>query len=158
MVRNILRLFIWRQANGKLKWTTALKRRQKNFRKFLSSLGNLPIIDVPQVELLFKIKHHLLLNHRETLPDSELSEAFRSLLITCPELDTPVKLFRYLELQTNYSPYCPQRTNSSVLPCTKLPHHCLETTLPFIVYPLPSCSTFPRTVTDVPFTTNESPI
>jgi hypothetical protein len=65
--------------------------------------------------LLFEIKHHLLLNHRELLNDSELADAVRALLITSPELDTPVKLFRYLELQTNYSPYCPQRFNSPYL-------------------------------------------
>jgi hypothetical protein len=36
-----------------------------NSQNFFLHYGNLPIIDVPQDELLFEIKHHLLLNHRE---------------------------------------------------------------------------------------------
>jgi len=68
---------------------------------FFTKYGNLPIIDVPQDELLFEFKHHLLLNYREALPDSELVEALRALLITRPELETPVQLFEYLDLKTN---------------------------------------------------------
>jgi hypothetical protein len=50
-----------------------------NSQKFFLNYGNLPIIDVPQDELLFEVKHHLLLNHRELLTDSELSEVLRAL-------------------------------------------------------------------------------
>jgi hypothetical protein len=75
-----------------------------NSQKFFLNYGNLPIIDVPQDELLFEVKHHFLVNHRELLTDSELSEILRALLITRPELDTSIKLLKYLELQINYSP------------------------------------------------------
>jgi hypothetical protein len=54
--------------------------------------------------LLFEVKHHFLVNHRELLTDSELSDILRALLITRPELDTSIKLLKYLELQINYSP------------------------------------------------------
>jgi hypothetical protein len=95
---------------------------------------------------LFEIKHHLLLNHRELLNDSELADAVRALLITCPELDTPVKLFRYLELQTNYSPLLSPTVQQPVL----------ENTTPSTFHPIPSCSTGNKAA--VPLTVNESPI
>ncbi|EFX61711.1 hypothetical protein DAPPUDRAFT_121124, partial [Daphnia pulex] len=117
-----------------------------NSQNFFLHYGNLPIIDVPQDELLFEIKHHLLLNHRELLNDSELTDAVRALLITRPELDTPVKLFRYLELQTNYSPL--------LSPTDQQP--LLENTTPSTFHPIPSCSTGNKTA--VPLTINESPI
>jgi hypothetical protein len=75
-----------------------------NSQKSFLNYGNHPIIDVPQDELLFEVKHHFLVNHRELLTDSELSEILRALLITRPELDTSIKLLKYLELQINYSP------------------------------------------------------
>ncbi len=117
-----------------------------NSQNFLLHYGNLPIIDVNQDELLFEIKHHLLLNHWELLNDSELTDAVRALLITRPELDTPVKLFRYLELQTNYFPLLSPTVQQPVL----------ENTTPSTFHPIPSCSTGNKTA--VPLTVKESPI
>jgi hypothetical protein len=102
-----------------------------NSKNFFLHYGNLPTIDVPQDELLFEMKHHLLLNHRELLNDSEFSDAVRALLITRPELDTPVKLFRYLELQTNYSPLLSPTYQQQLL----------ENKTPSTFHPIPSCST-----------------
>jgi hypothetical protein len=61
-------------------------------------------VDVPWDELLFEFKHHLLINHRAAFSDDFLLEALRALLVTNPEIETPVQLFNLLELQTNYSP------------------------------------------------------
>ena len=55
-------------------------------------------------ELLFKFKHHILKNHRAAFSDNFLLEALKALLVTHPEIETPVQLFNHLELQTIYSP------------------------------------------------------
>jgi hypothetical protein len=71
---------------------------------FFETFGNSRIIGIAQDELLFELKHHLLINHRQVLPDDFLLDTLRDLVVTHPNLTTPVQLFEYLELQTNYSP------------------------------------------------------
>jgi hypothetical protein len=61
-------------------------------------------VEVPWDELLFEFKHHLLINHRAAFSDDFLLEGLRAVLVTNPEIETPVQLFDLFELQTNYSP------------------------------------------------------
>jgi hypothetical protein len=61
-------------------------------------------VDVPWDEILFEFKHHLLINHRAAFSDDFLLEGLRAILVTNPDIETPVQLFNLLELQTNYSP------------------------------------------------------
>lgn len=99
---------------------------------FLEAFGNHRIIDVPQDEL-FELKHHLLINHRQVLPDDFLLETLRALVVTHPHITTPIQLFEYLELRTNYSPlispaYELPRRNSSTAKDLEPPPYVEKTT------------------------------
>ena len=93
-----------RQADTILSTGEATPQIRVSGPTFFETFGNKNIEDVPWDELLFEFKHHLLINHRAAFSDDFLLEGLRAVLVTYPEIKTPVQLFDLFEFQTNYSP------------------------------------------------------
>ena len=82
-----------RQADTILSTGEATPQIRVSGPTFFETFGNKNIEDVPWDELLFEFKHHLLINHRAAFSDDFLLEGLRAVLVTNPEIKTPVQLF-----------------------------------------------------------------
>lgn len=71
---------------------------------FYSQYWHTSIVDIPGDEFVAELQHQLEANHRNPLTDEEAHTALESLLILHPHLNTPAKVFEYLNLRTGYTP------------------------------------------------------
>ncbi|KAK4030500.1 hypothetical protein OUZ56_023743 [Daphnia magna] len=80
---------------------------------FHSQYWHSRIHDIPEHELIFELQHHLEANGRIRLSDEHTRVSLLSLLALSPSLDTPAKLFEFLNLRTGYTLVIPCSYDSS---------------------------------------------
>ncbi|KAI9550677.1 hypothetical protein GHT06_006306 [Daphnia sinensis] len=80
---------------------------------FHSQYWHARIHDIPEEELIFELQHHLEANGRVRMSDEHTRVSLLSLLALYPSLDTPAKLFEFLNLRTGYTPILPRSYDSS---------------------------------------------
>ncbi|KAK4009662.1 hypothetical protein OUZ56_018808 [Daphnia magna] len=80
---------------------------------FHSQYWHSRIHDIPEDELIFELQHHLEANGRFRLSDEHTRVSLLSLLALYPSLDTPARLFEFLNLRTGYTPVLPLSYDSS---------------------------------------------
>ncbi|KAK4030856.1 hypothetical protein OUZ56_024243 [Daphnia magna] len=80
---------------------------------FHSQYWHSRIHDIPEDELIFELQHHLEANGRIRLSDEHTRVSLLSLLALYPSLDTPARLFEFLNLGTGYTPVLPRSYDSS---------------------------------------------
>ncbi|KAK4003639.1 hypothetical protein OUZ56_005395 [Daphnia magna] len=80
---------------------------------FHSQYWHSHINDIPEDELIFELQHHLEANDRFRLSDEHTRVSLLFLLALYPSLDTPARLFEFLNLRTGYTPVLPRSYDSS---------------------------------------------
>ncbi|KAK4007300.1 hypothetical protein OUZ56_012460 [Daphnia magna] len=80
---------------------------------FHSQYWHSHIHDIPEDELIFKLQHHLEANGRICLSDKHTRVSLLSFLALYASLDTPARLFKFLNLRTGCTPVLPRSYDSS---------------------------------------------
>ncbi|KZR98477.1 Uncharacterized protein APZ42_006092, partial [Daphnia magna] len=80
---------------------------------FHSQYWHSHIHDIPEDELIFELQHHLEANGRFHQSDEHTRVSLLSLLALYSSLDTPARLFEFLNLRTGYTPVLPHSYDSS---------------------------------------------
>ncbi|KAK4013271.1 hypothetical protein OUZ56_025505 [Daphnia magna] len=90
--------------------TPSIKKRTSFHSKYWHSR----IHDISEDELIFELQHNLEANGRFRLSDEHTRVSLLSLLaLYPPPLDTPARLFEFLNLRTGYTPVLPRSYDSS---------------------------------------------